>query len=190
MAESRVAAVVVTYDALPWIEQCLDSLRGVETIVVDNGSSDGTVALVRERYPAVRIIESGPTAAVIASQYYGRMFKIRDIFCFDMGGTTAKSCLIQKGVAGVVPTFEVGRVQRFMKGSGLTIQVPVVPQSLATARVLSSGASRAFPTPVLTGSGSKGLISGRRRPPPGSCLPSVWLAGLRQSTGRSRLGGG
>jgi N-methylhydantoinase A/oxoprolinase/acetone carboxylase beta subunit len=48
------------------------------------------------------------------------------MFCFDMGGTTAKSCLIQKGVAGVVPTFEVGRVQRFMKGSGLTIQVPVV----------------------------------------------------------------
>ncbi|MFQ5420899.1 MAG: hydantoinase/oxoprolinase family protein, partial [Anaerolineae bacterium] len=44
----------------------------------------------------------------------------------DMGGTTAKSCLIQDGVAGVVPTFEVGRVQRFMKGSGLTIQVPVV----------------------------------------------------------------
>jgi len=48
------------------------------------------------------------------------------MFCFDMGGTTAKSCLIQGGVAGVVPTFEVGRVQRFMKGSGLTIQVPVV----------------------------------------------------------------
>ena len=43
-----------------------------------------------------------------------------------MGGTTAKSCLIQDGVAGVVPTFEVGRVQRFQKGSGLTIQVPVV----------------------------------------------------------------
>jgi N-methylhydantoinase A/oxoprolinase/acetone carboxylase beta subunit len=43
-----------------------------------------------------------------------------------MGGTTAKSCLIQRGAAGVVPTFEVGRVQRFMKGSGLTIQVPVV----------------------------------------------------------------
>jgi N-methylhydantoinase A/oxoprolinase/acetone carboxylase beta subunit len=48
------------------------------------------------------------------------------MFCFDMGGTTAKSCLIQRGVAGVVPTFEVGRVQRFMKGSGITIQVPVV----------------------------------------------------------------
>ncbi|MBP1742031.1 MAG: methylhydantoinase [Deltaproteobacteria bacterium] len=77
------------------------------------------------RFP-VRIIESGPTAAVIAGQYYGKMFDLPDMFCFDMGGTTAKSCLIQRGVAGVVPTFEVGRVQRFMKGSGLTIQVPVV----------------------------------------------------------------
>lgn len=53
-----VAAVVVTYDALPWIEQCLDSLAGVETVVVDNGSRDETVAFVRERYPAVRLIES------------------------------------------------------------------------------------------------------------------------------------
>lgn len=54
---ARVAAVVVTHDALPWIEQCLDSLREAETVVVDNGSSDGTVAFVRERYPAVRLIE-------------------------------------------------------------------------------------------------------------------------------------
>ena len=59
MAEpSRVAAVVVTYDALPWIEQCLDSLRGVETVVVDNGSSDGTVAFVRERFPEVKVVEA------------------------------------------------------------------------------------------------------------------------------------
>ena len=53
-----VAAVVVTYDALPWIEQCLDSLRGVETVVVDNGSRDGTVAFVRERYPDARVVEA------------------------------------------------------------------------------------------------------------------------------------
>ncbi len=74
----------------------------------------------------VRIIESGPTAAVISGQFYSRLFSIPEMFCFDMGGTTAKSCLIQHGIAGVVPQFEVGRVQRFMKGSGLTIQVPVV----------------------------------------------------------------
>jgi GT2 family glycosyltransferase len=58
MAEGRVAAVVVTYDALPWIESCLDSLRGVGTVVVDNGSSDGTVAFVRERHPDVGLVES------------------------------------------------------------------------------------------------------------------------------------
>ena len=89
-------------------------------------SSGGVTSVETAREFPVRIIESGPTAAVIAGQYYGRMFNIPDMFCFDMGGTTAKSCLIQKGEAGVVPTFEVGRVQRFMKGSGLTIQVPVV----------------------------------------------------------------
>lgn len=89
-------------------------------------SSGGITSVeTASRFP-VRIIESGPTAAVISGQHYGKMFGIEEIFCFDMGGTTAKSCLIQKGVAGVVPTFEVGRVQRFMKGSGLTIQVPVV----------------------------------------------------------------
>ena len=89
-------------------------------------SSGGVTSVeTAARFP-VRIIESGPTAAVIAGQYYGKHFDIPEMFCFDMGGTTAKSCLIQKGVAGVVPTFEVGRVQRFMKGSGLTIQVPVV----------------------------------------------------------------
>ena len=89
-------------------------------------SSGGVTSVQTAAEFPVRIIESGPTAAVIAGQYYGKLFNISEMFCFDMGGTTAKSCLIQKGVAGVVPTFEVGRVQRFMKGSGLTIQVPVV----------------------------------------------------------------
>ena len=89
-------------------------------------SSGGITSVETAREYPVRIIESGPTAAVIASQHYGRMFEIKDMFCFDMGGTTAKSCLIQKGQAGLVSTFEVGRVQRFKKGSGLPIQVPVV----------------------------------------------------------------
>ena len=52
-----VTAVVVTYDALPWIEQCLASLAGVQTVVVDNGSRDGTVEFVRERFPNVRVLE-------------------------------------------------------------------------------------------------------------------------------------
>lgn len=89
-------------------------------------SSGGITSIETAKEFPVRIIESGPTAAVIASQHYGKMFNIRDMFCFDMGGTTAKSCLIQSGHAGLVSTFEVGRVQRFQKGSGLPIQVPVV----------------------------------------------------------------
>ena len=52
-----VSVVVVTYDALPWLERCLDSVAEYETIVVDNGSTDGTVELVRERYPHVKLIE-------------------------------------------------------------------------------------------------------------------------------------
>ena len=55
---ARVACVVVTYDALPWIEQCLASVEGIRTVVVDNGSSDGTVDVVRDRFPDVHVIES------------------------------------------------------------------------------------------------------------------------------------
>jgi N-acetylglucosaminyl-diphospho-decaprenol L-rhamnosyltransferase len=52
-----ISVVVVTYDAMPWIERCLESVRGYEVIVVDHGSTDGTLELVRERFPEVRVIE-------------------------------------------------------------------------------------------------------------------------------------
>jgi N-acetylglucosaminyl-diphospho-decaprenol L-rhamnosyltransferase len=55
----EVSVVVVSYNALPWLERCLESVRGVETIVVDNGSTDGTVAFVRERFPEVELVEQG-----------------------------------------------------------------------------------------------------------------------------------
>jgi N-acetylglucosaminyl-diphospho-decaprenol L-rhamnosyltransferase len=51
------SVVVVTYNALPWVEQCLESVRGVETVVVDHGSGDGTVDFVRGRFPDVEIVE-------------------------------------------------------------------------------------------------------------------------------------
>src|SRR5438128_4973977 len=54
---ANVSVVVVTYNALPWIEQCLESVRGHETIVVDHGSTDGTLELVRQRFPEARLLE-------------------------------------------------------------------------------------------------------------------------------------
>jgi GT2 family glycosyltransferase len=52
-----VSVVVVAWNALPWIEQCLASVAGEDVIVVDNGSTDGTVEFVREHFPDVRVIE-------------------------------------------------------------------------------------------------------------------------------------
>ena len=57
MTRDDVSVVVVTYDAMPWIERCLDSVSGYETVVVDNGSTDGTLELVRSRAPEVRLVE-------------------------------------------------------------------------------------------------------------------------------------
>jgi N-acetylglucosaminyl-diphospho-decaprenol L-rhamnosyltransferase len=51
------SVVVVTYNALPWIEQCLGSVAGLPIVVVDNGSTDDTVAVVRQRFPAVTVLE-------------------------------------------------------------------------------------------------------------------------------------
>jgi len=57
MAEADLAVVVVTYNALPWLEPCLASVESYETVVVDHGSSDGSVELVRGRFPEVRVVE-------------------------------------------------------------------------------------------------------------------------------------
>jgi N-methylhydantoinase A len=115
----------LTENYLRRLEQRLAGLGFGGRLFIMLSSGGVTSAQTAAEFP-VRIIESGPTAAVIAGEYYSRLFELPEMFCFDMGGTTAKSCLIQGGIAGVVPTFEVGRVQRFQKGSGLTIQVPVV----------------------------------------------------------------
>ena len=56
-SQPDVTVVVVTWNALPYIEQCLESVHGRDTIVVDHGSTDGTLDLVRSRFPEVRVIE-------------------------------------------------------------------------------------------------------------------------------------
>ena len=63
MADASV--VITTHNALPWIEQCLESVEGIDAVVVDNGSRDGTVAFVRDRFPAVALADRlSPTLSI------------------------------------------------------------------------------------------------------------------------------
>ncbi len=57
MATRDISVVVVTYNSAQWVERCLESVRDYETIVVDHGSTDGTVELVRRRFPEAHVIE-------------------------------------------------------------------------------------------------------------------------------------
>ena len=74
------------------------------------------------RFP-IRLVESGPAAGVLAAVFYGKLIGESDLVSFDMGGTTAKMCLIKDGQAAMASTFEIARVHRFKRGSGLPVQV-------------------------------------------------------------------
>lgn len=84
----------------------------------------GTIATAR-RYP-VRLLESGPAAGALAAAHYGLLTGRAELLAFDMGGTTAKACLIDGGRPTISAEFEVSRVYRFKKGSGLPVQTPVI----------------------------------------------------------------
>ena len=89
--------------------------------------SSGGIATVDTavRFP-VRLLESGPAAGALAAQAYGRAAGHQELISFDMGGTTAKICVIDKGRPLIAHEFEVDRVYRFAKGSGLPIKLPVI----------------------------------------------------------------
>lgn len=77
------------------------------------------------RFP-VRLLESGPAAGALAANAYGLAAGYDDLISFDMGGTTAKICVIDKGQPLIAHEFEVDRIYRFKKGSGLPIKIPVI----------------------------------------------------------------
>src|SRR5207248_793542 len=82
-------------------------------------------AATTRRFP-IRLVESGPAAGALVAAYLGDLMDRKDLISFDMGGTTAKLCLVTNGRPGQTNAFEVARVQRFMLGSGLPIQVPAI----------------------------------------------------------------
>jgi N-methylhydantoinase A/oxoprolinase/acetone carboxylase beta subunit len=75
----------------------------------------------------IRLIESGPAAGAIAAAHYGKLTGIANLIAFDMGGTTAKACVIDDGKPAINHDhFEVARVHRFKKGSGLPLKAPSI----------------------------------------------------------------
>src|SRR5262249_13890541 len=89
-------------------------------------SSGGTASPRMAREFPVRLLESGPAGGGLATAFFGAQANHRDVISFDMGGTTAKACLIQSGRPDVAPMMEAARVHRFKKGSGLPIKAPVI----------------------------------------------------------------
>jgi N-methylhydantoinase A len=77
------------------------------------------------RFP-IRLVESGPAGGAIFSAHVAKQRGLRQVLSFDMGGTTAKICLIDEFQPQASRTFEVARVGRFKKGSGLPLRIPVI----------------------------------------------------------------
>lgn len=89
--------------------------------------SGGGITTIGEAkaYP-IRLIESGPAAGAIAASFIARSTQTDHVVSFDMGGTTAKMCLIDHYEPDHKFEFEAGRVRRFQKGSGLPLKISVV----------------------------------------------------------------
>jgi N-methylhydantoinase A len=97
--------------------------RGVLFMMLSDGGI--TTAETAARFP-IRVIESGPAGGAIASSCYGDLVGQEDLISFDMGGTTAKICMIKNGMPLKIKQFEAARVYRFKKGSGIPLKVPVI----------------------------------------------------------------
>ncbi|MCH1614603.1 MAG: hydantoinase/oxoprolinase family protein [Acidimicrobiales bacterium] len=77
------------------------------------------------KYP-VRLVESGPAGGALLSAEIARELDLKDVLSFDMGGTTAKLCIINNGRPRTSREFEVAREYRFLAGSGIPLRLPVI----------------------------------------------------------------
>ena len=93
-------------------------------LLMTSGGSLVTIATARD-FP-VRLIESGPAGGAILAGHLARRLGEDEVVSFDMGGTTAKICLIDQGEPLLGRVLEVDRAHRFMKGSGMPLKIPVV----------------------------------------------------------------
>jgi N-methylhydantoinase A len=128
----RTSTTVANAYVLPLFDRYLRGLRGgldrigirkdLYLVLSDGGTVHESTAI---RHP-IRLVQSGPAGGVQATTIYGRDAEAENVFCFDMGGTTAKACLIDQGEPARSTEFEVARVARMKKGSGLPLRIPVI----------------------------------------------------------------
>ncbi len=89
-------------------------------------SGGGLISVETAAEQPVRLLESGPAGGAIFAADFATAHSLEKVMSFDMGGTTAKICLIEDGVPKTANTFEVARTYRFKKGSGMPVSTPVV----------------------------------------------------------------
>jgi 5-oxoprolinase (ATP-hydrolysing)/N-methylhydantoinase A len=89
-------------------------------------SSGGLAAPETVRRFPIRLLESGPAGGASVAAFLGRALDVPELVSFDMGGTTAKVCLVRGGEPDLAAEMEAARVRRFKKGSGITVKAPVV----------------------------------------------------------------
>ena len=128
----RTSTTIANVYVRPLVERYLNRLEerlrdlgfdGSFYVMLSNG---GTASVeTAGRFP-VRLLESGPAAGALAAAFHGEAAGYADVLSFDMGGTTAKACLIDDGEPLTSTDFEVARVYRFKKGSGLPVKTSVI----------------------------------------------------------------
>ena len=128
----RFSTTVANAYALPLISKYLNSLalrlkeinydRGILVMLSHGGISTQEIG---RRYP-IRLVESGPVGGVFGSLKIARENGIENILCFDMGGTTAKLCVVDDLQPSITTEYEVARVHRFKRGSGISLRLPAI----------------------------------------------------------------
>jgi N-methylhydantoinase A len=101
-------------------------VRGFACPLLLMTSGGGLATLETARRFPIRLVESGPAGGAILAARLARQCGLDRVLSFDMGGTTAKICLIDGGEPQHSRTFEVARQYRFLKGSGLPLRIPVI----------------------------------------------------------------
>jgi N-methylhydantoinase A len=128
----RMITTACNAATMPVIGPYLDELQkwlsaegfgGSVLMMLSNG---GVVSADDAARAPIRLVESGPAAGALAGSWFASRLGEDRLLCFDMGGTTAKACLIEHGRPELTNTFEVARAYRFKKGSGFPVSVPSV----------------------------------------------------------------